>query len=173
MHLIRKNRPLILTGKIKKLLPVLGLISVSSVAQESDLRETVMLTENQRAHVLMEMRNLLSGTQTILAALAEDDMSVVAAEAKKLGMNMGHKAENSLHKELPVEFMQLGMSLHRDFDIIAADAEMFKDARHTLKQLSDTMVTCQSCHAVYRLDVRQVTINPSKFKKIIDADRIN
>jgi len=36
---------------------------------------------------------------------------------------MKHKAENPLHDVLPQEFMQPGMSLHKDFDLIAADAE--------------------------------------------------
>jgi cytochrome c556 len=48
--------------------------------------------------------------------------------------------------------MQLGMSMHKEFDLIAADAESLKDPKHTLQQLSATMGKCNACHATYRLD---------------------
>ena len=54
-------------------------------------------------------------------------MDAVAKYARPLGMSMAHKAEDHLKDALPKEFMQLGMSVHQDFDQIAADAASLKD----------------------------------------------
>lgn len=128
----------------------------SAFANEVDNRKTLTLTDPQRHHVLTEMRELLAGTQHILAALAKDDMAAVAEYSRALGFDMKHKAENPLHEVLPKEFMQLGMSMHKDFDLIAADAASLKDPKHTLQQMSDTMGKCTACHASYQI-VRNVT----------------
>lgn len=124
-------------------------------ADTTDARQVIALTAAQRAHVLGEMRALLSGTQAILAALAADDMAAVAREAEALGMQMGHKAENHLHDVLPPAFMQLGMAVHQDFDRIAADAESRKDVKNSLQQLSATLNTCAVCHEAYRIQLIQ------------------
>lgn len=154
-----KNRPIVPTlgsafkiGPDKPWLPfVLGLTAVTATADEADRRRVLTLTEAQRAHVLGEMRALLSGTQAILSSLSTDDMAAVAQQARSLGTDMGHKAENTLHEMLPKEFMQLGMSVHQDFDRIAADAETLKDPKHTLRQLSESMTRCTACHDTYRI----------------------
>jgi len=130
---------------------VLGLATGTTMANEADSRLVMNLSKPQRNHILGEMRSLLTGTQNILAALADDDMAAVAKHAKALGFNMKHKAENPLHDVLPKEFMQLGMSMHKDFDLIAADAESLKDLTHTLQQLSATMGKCTACHATYQI----------------------
>lgn len=122
-------------------------------AESIDQRQIIVLTEAQRAHVLGEMQDMLSGTQIILAALADNDMNSVARQARLLGMKKGAKAEKTLHELLPKDFMQLGMSVHRAFDQIAADAETFKDSEYTLRQLSNAMVTCGACHQSYQLQV--------------------
>ena len=148
--------------QLLKKLPVmilgLGLISVNAVANEFDQRQTIMLNEAQQAHVLTEMRSLLGGTQAILAALAADDMQAVAQHARPLGMSMTQKPENKLHAVLPEAFMMLGMSVHRDFDKIADDAEVVKDPKHTLRQLSETLSRCQGCHENYRIDVSTTNV---------------
>jgi hypothetical protein len=120
-------------------------------AEEVDNRQVLNLTEPQRNHVLNEMRTLLTGVQTIVGALAKDDMAAVAESAKAIGFNMKHKAENPLHDVLPKDFMMLGMSMHKEFDVIAADAETSKDPRHTLVQLNEVMGKCMACHATYQI----------------------
>jgi len=127
----------------------------SAWADEIDNRQALTLPAPQRHHVLTEMRDLLAGTQAILAALAKNDMAAVAESARAVGFDMKHKAENSLHQVLPKEFMQLGMSMHKDFDLIAADAESLKDPRHSLRQISETMAKCTACHAAYQINVGQ------------------
>ncbi len=137
------------------LILVVGLttLTVTVMADEADNRQVLNLSNPQRNHVLGEMRSLLAGTQMILEALAKDDMAAVAKNAQELGFNMKHKAENPLHDVLPKEFMQLGMSMHKDFDLIAADATSLKDSKHTLQQLSATMGKCIACHETYQIQV--------------------
>ncbi|UOA08660.1 hypothetical protein [Methylobacter sp. S3L5C] len=67
---------------------VLGLASITAIAEEVDQRQAIKLNAEQRAHVLGEMCKLLSGTQAILAALSVDDMTAVAQQARALGVNM-------------------------------------------------------------------------------------
>lgn len=129
----------------------LALIALPAAAQSPDSRQVLSITEAQRAHVLEEMRGMLSGIQKMLGSLAKNDMAATAAHARSIGMSMARKAEDHLQGALPKAFMQLGMSVHQDFDKIAADAETMKDAKRTLTQLSDVMMKCESCHAAYQI----------------------
>ncbi len=139
---------------MKKLLVLmLALASMAITANEYDKRQSILLSQPQQAHVLQEMRSLLSGIQGILGALSTDDWEAVVEHARPLGMGMKKKPENQLHKVLPAEFMVLGKSVHRNFDLIANDAEKLKNPKHTLKQVSNTMLLCQGCHAIYRIEV--------------------
>ncbi|WMJ08208.1 hypothetical protein [Nitrosomonas sp. sh817] len=141
------------------------LISTSAIAAEKDSRQILALSEAQRGHVLEEMRALLSGTQNILAALSTDDMASVSKHARPLGLGMAHKAEDHLKGVLPKEFMQLGMSLHQDFDQIAVDAESKKDPKLTLRQLSDAMAKCVACHDAYQIRATPASGQPVKTHK--------
>ncbi|WP_292924164.1 hypothetical protein [Nitrosomonas sp.] len=138
------------------------LISTSAIAAEKDSRQILALSEAQRGHVLEEMRALLSGTRNILAALSTDDMASVAKHAHPLGLGMAHKAEDHLKGVLPKEFMQLGMSLHQDFDQIAVDAESKKDSKLTLRQLSDAMTKCVACHDAYQIRTTPASGQPAQ-----------
>ena len=140
-------------------------ISTTTLAADQDNLQTLTLSEAQRSHVLEEMRGLLAGTQKILAALAADDMASVAQSARPLGLGMAHKAEDHLKSVLPKEFMQLGMSLHQDFDRIAADAESKKDPKLTLRQLSDAMSKCVACHDSYRIATTPSPEKPAQAQK--------
>jgi hypothetical protein len=141
-----------------------SLLATAAFAGDHDDRQTLKLSEAQRGHVLEEMRALLSGTQNILAALSKDDIAAVAQHARPLGMSMAYKAEDHLKGVLPKEFMELGMSLHQDFDQIAADAESKKDPKLTLRQLSDSMSKCVACHASYQIRTVTKALSPGHSK---------
>lgn len=132
----------------------------AALAGDMDKRQVLKLSEQQRGLVLEEMRALLSGTQNILAALSKDDMAAVAQQARALGMSMAQKSEDHLKGSMPETFMQLGMSVHQDFDRIAADAEALKDSQHTLRQLSESMNKCVACHDSYQIQVTKVSPKP-------------
>ncbi len=145
---------------MKKILAMaLCLITTTVTADEVDRRRVLPITEMQRNHILTEMRALLAGTQNILSALVLDDMAAVARHARPLGTGMAHKGEDHMQAVLPQEFMQLGMSVHKDFDQIAADAESLKNPKHTLKQLSESMSKCVACHDAYQI---RITGQPAK-----------
>lgn len=144
----------------------LCVITTAALADDTDKRQVLSVNELQRDHVLNEMRVLLSGTQAILAALAKEDMEAVAQYAKPLGMGMAHKAEDHLKGALPKEFMQLGMSVHQDFDKIAADATSLKNPKHTLQQLSESMNKCVGCHASYQLSTTASTVEKASEQRL-------
>jgi sensor histidine kinase regulating citrate/malate metabolism len=118
---------------------------------ETDQRQTLDLSPEQRMHVLQEMQALLAGIQSIVAALGNNDMKAVAESARPRGMVMARNASGHLQGALPMEFMQLGQSVHRDFDQIATDAESMGDPKLTLQQLGETMNKCVACHATYQI----------------------
>lgn len=123
----------------------------AKAANDIDDRKALLLTEEQRHHILTEMRSMLLGTQQIIQALAEDDLLAVAKHARMLGMEMAHKGEDHLQSVLPNDFMQLGISVHKSFDKIATDAEILKDTKHTLSQLGITLQQCVACHSAYQI----------------------
>lgn len=140
-------------------------ISTAALTADQDNRQTLSLSEAQRSHVLEEMRALLSGTQNILAALATDDMALVAKSARPLGLGMAHKAEDHMKSVLPKAFMQMGVSLHQDFDLIATDAESKRDPKLTLRQLGDAMTKCVACHDTYRISTTPASTQPAQVQK--------
>ena len=140
---------------------LLAFVAATATASEIDKRRVLTLNALQRDHILTEMRALLSGTQRILEALSKEDMLAVAEHARALGMGMAHKGEDQLQAVLPKEFMQLGMSVHKAFDEIAADAESRKDLRHTLRQLSESMKKCTACHDTYQIRVTEQSGGPA------------
>ena len=137
-------------------------IAIPAYSSDADDRQVLIITEYQRQHILGEMRALLAGTQNILGALSNEDMSAVAEYARTLGTGMANKAESHLSSALPAPFMQLGMSVHKDFDKIAADAEGLRDPKHTLKQMSESMGKCISCHATYQIRIASSPMTQSE-----------
>lgn len=119
----------------------------------SDGRVRVLVSNAERDLILTEMRDLLTVSQGILDAALTDDMSRVATEARKLGMSGVQKipvdVRGPLIGKLPIEFKQLGLSIHEGMDTIALDAEALGDRDHTLRQLADLMNKCVTCHATY------------------------
>lgn len=146
---------------MKKIIAMaLCLIATTVTASDIDERRVLPVTEMQRNHILTEMRALLAGTQNILSALARDDMAAVARHARPLGTGMAHKGEDHMQAVLPPEFMQLGMSVHKDFDQLAADAESLRNPKHTLKQLGESMSKCVACHDAYQLRITDQSAKP-------------
>lgn len=124
-------------------------------AASSDQRARLPLTVAERDIVLGEMRGLLASTQTILDAALSNDLPRAAVAARAAGMgeveHIPLEIRGPLIGKLPLEFKQLGFSVHRDFDQIALDAESLGDRDHTLKQLAKLMQKCVACHASYAI----------------------
>jgi hypothetical protein len=120
-------------------------------APVADGRAVFELTPAERAMILEEMRLFLAGVQSMIAALGREDMAAAAAAASGLGQKMVHEVPSALRAKLPLEFRQLGFSVHREFDQIALDAGSLKDPGHTLRQLSATLQKCVACHDAYQI----------------------
>jgi hypothetical protein len=118
---------------------------------EHDTRVVLELTPAERNMVLQEMRMFLDGVQKMTGALGGQDMQAAADAARNLGQKMVHEVPPALRAKLPLEFRQLGSSVHRDFDQIALDAEGMKDVGTTLNQMSATLKKCASCHSMYQI----------------------
>lgn len=147
--------------KIKSLsamIVVLGTLATSTPgwtqeqdAAETDRRAPVVLRPNEKAAMLKDMREYLSGLQGIFAALAKEDMASVATRAQALG------SINIFHSRLMfptvsgVRFRELAALVHEDFEEIAADARTNQNPKTTLEKLSVTMKRCVSCHETFHI----------------------
>ena len=116
-----------------------------------DGRVAIVVEPPERDLLLQEMRLFLEGLQAMAAGLAKDDLSAVASAARALGSKMTGDVPAALMTKLPIEFKTLGLSVHRDFDQIALDAEGLGMPKHTLGQVSAVMQKCVACHRTYQL----------------------
>ncbi len=133
------------------------LIAGKTTVTAEDARRAIVLDPPERALVLTEMRGFLTAVQKITDAAVRNDTSAIAAAAKPMGMAAAGGVPPALAGKLPLEFKQLGHSVHQDFDRIALDAEAMGDTRHALSQLGETLGKCVACHAMY-----QITAPPAR-----------
>jgi hypothetical protein len=133
-------------------------VGLGQAAQEkatsADPRAVIVLDEQARAAILEEMRHHLSGIQAMTEALAKGDMRMVAKTARASGMAAAREADPRMQEQLPQEFNNLGFSMHKDFDAMAADAEKYRDPKRTLRRLSATLRKCNACHASYQIQTK-------------------
>ena len=122
----------------------------ADAANSSDARELINLSASEKDIVLTEMRLFLTSTQQIIKGISEDDIELVASQAKKSGKAAQAEIPASLAKKLPAPFKKLGSDTHVKFDQIAMDAEDLGDSEHALSQLSVLLQNCTSCHELYR-----------------------
>lgn len=117
----------------------------------TDERMAVVLAPAERDLVLGEMRSLLTGVHGILRGLNANDMKLVAESARSVGMKAAVDVNPALMAKLPLEFKQLGMSVHHSMDDLATAAEAGKPANEIMGMLTDTMSRCIGCHAAWQL----------------------
>ena len=124
-----------------------------SVEETDDGRTAIIMTAPERDMVLGEMRTFLEGVQSIVEAIAADDMATVATTATSVGMAATGGEPAALIAKLPLEFKALGMGTHKAFDDLSMEATDMGDGDIVLAQLGELMLRCTSCHAGYRFDV--------------------
>ena len=117
----------------------------------ADGRTAVVLQANERDLILTEMRGMLAATQAIVEGFNEGDVQRIAKAASSAGMAAAADVNPALMAKLPMEFKQLGLSVHRDMDEIAKAAEGGKPAPELLKMASNTLTKCVACHAAWQL----------------------
>ena len=120
-------------------------------ANLKDERKALNLAPSERAMILLEMRQFLSGIQIMTDALARDDLKTVAQAAKPLGNLATHDIPDSLKAKLPKKFKQFAFAVHSGFDQLAMDAESLGDTKHTQKQLAGILQNCVKCHGLFQI----------------------
>jgi hypothetical protein len=118
---------------------------------EEERRAPVVLRPNEKAAMLGDMRQYLTGLQIMFAALAKDDMDAVAEQAKALGKIKIFDTYLRFPTASGAMFRGLSTQVHEDFEEIAQDAKTNRNTKATLGKLATTMKRCISCHESFRL----------------------
>lgn len=126
-------------------------IVLGSTEKGDDGRTAVILTPAERQAVLGEMRMLLEASQSIVEALANNDLATIENTARPLGASAIATVDFALRAKLPIEFKKLGFGTHYAMDDIADMARDKKPAKAIQLKLADTMNKCIACHAMYQL----------------------
>ncbi|PIP02151.1 MAG: hypothetical protein COW18_06510 [Zetaproteobacteria bacterium CG12_big_fil_rev_8_21_14_0_65_54_13] len=134
----------------------LKVIVLGNTEKAEDGRTAVILEPAERQAVLGEMRVLLETTQTIVEALANDDLAAVEAAARPIGSAAIATVDFRLRAKLPLAFKQLGFGTHYAFDDIANMAKEGKPAKAIQQKLAATMDNCIACHASFQLPTAPV-----------------
>lgn len=124
-----------------------------STIKSEDGRTAIVMTSPERDLILGEMRTFLEGVQTIVEAIAADDMETVSATATSIGMAATGGEPAALIAKLPLDFKALGMGTHQAFDDLSMEASDMGDSQVVLAKLGELMLRCTSCHAGYRFEV--------------------
>jgi len=126
-------------------------VVLGNTAKADDGRTAVLLNSAERQAVLGEMRLLLETTQSVMEALANDDMAAIEAASRPIGSAAIATVDFKLKAKLPLEFKELGFGTHYAFDDIADMASSGQPAKAIQLKLAQTMNNCIACHASYQL----------------------
>ena len=122
-----------------------------STENSTDNRMAVLLSPHEADLILGEMRTMLAAVSGVLNAFGEGDRQKASAAAKSAGMAMAVDTTPALMAKLPLEFKNLGMSVHGDFDLLAADIDNGLTQQQVVQRLGATTAKCVACHSAYRL----------------------
>jgi hypothetical protein len=138
---------------------VFGYFFINGVTSKSaDNRRIIPLTPVEKDLVLGEMRSMLKAVNGIIDALAKNDMLKAADSARSAGMAMAVDANPILMAKLPLDFKQLGMGTHAQFDELAAQIKAGATQELILQRLSTITNRCVACHDGNRIGMRD--LNP-------------
>jgi len=118
----------------------------------ADGRRAIQLAPAERDLVLGEMRAMLSSVQGVVQGVQAGDPKQAAAAARASGMSAAVDLSPGLMAKLPLDFKNLGMSVHRGFDDLAQMAEKGASGDALLNALGKQLAACVGCHASYRLE---------------------
>ncbi len=124
-----------------------GTITVSS-----DERTAIVLNTTERAYVLKEMRGLLEAIEAVTLGISQDDMKVVSLASWEVGIGATRSGNEpmALIAKLPLEFKSLRMSVHRNFDELALEAETMGDGALFWVSLAQFWTHAPLDHANYK-----------------------
>jgi hypothetical protein len=131
------------------------IIRGGAVQQVSDARNAIILSQDDRALVLEEMRAMLVATQQIIDGVARDDRQQIITAAKAGGMGSAIDLDPSFLSKLPLEFKTLGFSMHSDMDAISKAAEKQVPLPEISGMLAATLTKCVACHGAWELKIKE------------------
>lgn len=117
----------------------------------TDNRRAIQLAPAEKDIVLGEMRQVLLALNGTLKALGDDNLKEASLAASKAGKGMAVDINPVVMAKLPLEFKNLGMSMHGDFDQLSKDLAGGMDSKQAVKRLGEMTNKCIACHATYRL----------------------
>lgn len=118
----------------------------------ADTRERLVMEARERDKVLAEMRAMLEAIDGILQGLTQKDPAAVAERARSGGMAIAADIDPNIRKQLPENFVDLGMRTHKAFDELARVTEAGATEEAILSHLASITGNCVGCHAAYRID---------------------
>lgn len=129
-----------------------GIVALMAVRGQTepaaDGRTAVILNAAERDHILGEMRGMLGTIQTIIGAMAGNNVEEAARAAAQSGLAKMQHEDPALILKLPLDFKQLGRATHQGFDEIALTAAQGNEA--LLKRLDQQLSLCIACHENYK-----------------------
>lgn len=129
-----------------------GYFFVSGIyTQSTDNRRLISLSPSEKDLVLGEMRSMLKAVNGLIDALAKNDMAEAAKAASSAGMAMAVDATPLLMTKLPLDFKELGMGTHKEFDELAAQIKSGTSTELVLQKLSAITHRYVACHESNRL----------------------
>lgn len=117
----------------------------------TDNRRSIQLAPAEKDVVLGEMRQVLLALNGTLKALGEENFKEASIAASKAGKGMAVDINPMIMAKLPLEFKNLGMSMHGDFDQLSIDLANGLDSKKAVQRLGEITNKCIACHATYRL----------------------
>jgi hypothetical protein len=121
---------------------------------DRDNREAVVVTPAERNYILNQMRLFVVSVQTIAAGLGADDRAQASEAAAARGLLRNANDPDfppTLGAKLPSQWKQLGGSMRKGFDALAATINASGAPQKSLEQLGIVMTNCVACHATYRV----------------------
>lgn len=119
---------------------------------EIDGRRPVPLLPQMADHQKRNMRDHLLAVQEIVTALVADDFDAIGTAASRIGSSDQMKRMCTHMGAGAAGFTDLALRFHETADTIAAAAAA-RDRAAVTKALSETLSTCNACHATFRQHV--------------------
>lgn len=120
-----------------------------------DERISVMMSEENRAFVMTEMRTFVESVQQINAGILYNDSNLIIQAGTRSGNGAKECAPEGLVQTLPLSFKKLGFATHDLFDQIAVSAKENFNPKKTQEQLNQLLTNCVACHKGFRIDVKK------------------
>jgi hypothetical protein len=117
----------------------------------ADQRTAIHLAPAERDLVLTEMRQMLNSVHGLVTGLSDGNREAMEQASRASGIGMAADVNPLIMAKLPLEFKQLGMSVHEEFDKLAETIAKGADSATILRGLSGITARCVGCHAAYRL----------------------